>query len=149
MVLAQYDYTIMHIPGERSHWGDLLSRWVNVATVAVRAVVVFVSSAPDEIMLSKDAISEVQQQAKAGLGAMVSGASSFITSSFTTPVSRATNSDEYLFCAVLDSRDVLWIPEQSKEMHRRLMVCAHMKDAEHRRVVATLQWLQGFCCWFA
>ena len=33
-------------------------------------------------------------------------------------------------------------------MQTRLMVCAHMKDAGHRGVVATLQRLQGYCCWF-
>ena len=53
MVLARYNYTIMRISGERSCWGDLLSRWVNAPVVAVRAVVVFASSAPDETMRSK------------------------------------------------------------------------------------------------
>ena len=33
-------------------------------------------------------------------------------------------------------------------MQTRLMVCAHMKDAGHRGVVATLQRLQGYCSWF-
>ena len=61
MVLAQYDYTIMHISGERNCWKDFLSRWVDVPTVAVRAVAVFASSAPDETVLSKDAIREVQR----------------------------------------------------------------------------------------
>ena len=79
-------------------------------------------------MLSKDAIRKVQQQAKAGLGAMVSGASSF-----TTPVGRATKDSEDLFRVGLDSRDVLWILEQSKEIQTQLMVCAHMKGAGHRR----------------
>ena len=37
IVLAQYDYTITHISGERNCWGDMLSRWVNVPAVAVRA----------------------------------------------------------------------------------------------------------------
>ena len=50
MVLAQYDYTIMHISGERNFWGDLLSRWVNVPAVVVRAVVAFASSVLDETM---------------------------------------------------------------------------------------------------
>ena len=42
--------------------------------MAVRAVAVIPSKAPDETMLSKDAIHEVQQQAGANLGAMVNGA---------------------------------------------------------------------------
>ena len=127
MVLAQYDYTIMHISGERNCWENLLSRWANVPAVAVRAVAVFVSGAPDETIPSKDVIREEQQQARAGLGVMVSG-----TSSFTTPVGRAMKDNEDLFRVGLGGRDVLWIPEQAKEMQARLMVCAHMKDTGHR-----------------
>ena len=67
---------------------------------------------------------------------MVSGATLF-----TVPVGRATKDNENLFLVGLDSGDVLWIPEQSKKMQTRLMVCAHMKDSGHRGVVATLQWL--------
>ena len=43
----------------------------------------FATSAPDETMPSKDATRGVQQQVRASLSAMVSGASSF-----TTPVLR-------------------------------------------------------------
>ena len=136
MRLAQYDYTIMYISGERNCWGDLLFQWVNVSAVAVRTVAVFASSAPDETMPSKDVIREVQQQARTGLGVMVSDASSF-----TTTVGRATKDSEDLFCVELDGRDVLWISAHAKEM-LRLMVCAHMKDAGHRGVVMTLQRLQ-------
>ena len=127
MVLAQYDYTTMHISGERNCWRDLLSRWVIVPPVAVRAVAVFASSMPDETMPSKDAVHEVQQQARAGSGAIFSG-----VSSFTTPVGRATNDNEDLFRVVLDGRDLLWIPEQANKMQTRLMVCTHMKEAGHR-----------------
>ena len=79
IVLEQYDYTIMYISGERNCWGDLLFTWVNVPVVAVWAVVVFVSNAPDDTMPSKDAIRGVHQQDRAGLGALMSGASSFTT----------------------------------------------------------------------
>ena len=54
MMLAQYDYIIMHNCVDRNCWGDLLCRWVNVPAVAVRTVVVFASSAPYETMPSKD-----------------------------------------------------------------------------------------------
>ena len=40
-VLGQYRYTIGHIPGDRNSWGDLLSRWVSVPALPVRAVAVF------------------------------------------------------------------------------------------------------------
>ena len=143
MVLAQCDYTIMHIFGERNCWGDLLSRWVNVPAVAVRAVAVFASSAPHETMPTKDAVREVQQQPRAGLSTTVSGASSF-----TTTVGHATKDNEDLVRVGPHGRDVLWISEQAKEMQTRLMVCVHVKDAGHQGVVVTLQRLQGYCCWF-
>ena len=79
MVLAQYEHIFMHSSGERNCWRDLLSRWVNVPAVDVRAAVVFASSAPDETTPPKDTIREVRQQATAGLSAMVSGAFSFTT----------------------------------------------------------------------
>ena len=44
---------------------------------------------------------------------MISGAFSF-----TAPVGRATNYNKDLFHVGLDGRDVLWILEQSKEMHK-------------------------------
>ena len=142
MVLAQYEYTIMQISGERNCWKDLLSRWVHVSAVDMRAVAVFASCAPDETMPSKDAIREVRQQARSGLIIMVSGASSF-----TTPVGRATMDTEDSFRVGLDGRDVLWIQEQAKELQKRLMVFAHMEDTGYRGVVAALQRLQGYCCW--
>ena len=140
MALAQYDYTIMSISSERNCWVDLLSRWVNVQAVAVQAVTMFAISAPGEIIPSTDAICQVQQQTKAGLGAMVSGASSF-----TAPVGRATKYKQDLFCVGLDGQEMLWIPEHAKKMEMRLMVCTHMKDAGHRGVVSTSQWLQEYC----
>ena len=90
----------------------------------MRAVAVFASSAPDETIPLKDAICVVQQQARAGLIAKVSGASLF-----TTPFGRAAKDNEYLMG--LDGHDVLWILEQAKEMQTLLMLCAHMKDAGH------------------
>ena len=42
-VLGQYRCTICHIPGDRNAWGDLLSRWVSVPVLPVRAVAVFLS----------------------------------------------------------------------------------------------------------
>ena len=76
-VLGQYGYSIRHIAGERNCWGDLLSRWVNVPAVSVRAVAAFASGEPDETLPSKDAIREAQEQAQAGFGVVVAGARSF------------------------------------------------------------------------
>ena len=107
----------------------LFSPFVNVPAVAMRTIVMFASSAPDETMPSKEANWEVQQLARAGLGAMVS-----VRSPFTTPVGCATKNNVDLFRVGLNDRDVFWVPGQTKEMQSRLMVCAHMKDAEHRRI---------------
>ena len=96
MGLAQY-YTIMHISGERNYCGNFLSRWAYVLAVALRAVAAFVSSAPDDIIPSKSALREVQQQARAGLSAKISGAFSF-----TTSVGSATKDNEELFRVGLD-----------------------------------------------
>ena len=103
MVLTQYDFMVMHVSEVRNCWADMLSRRVSVLTVAARA--------PGETIPSDDAIHEVQQQARAGLGAMVSGASCS-----PTPVGRLTNHNEDLFRVRLDDRDVLWIPEQANKI---------------------------------
>ena len=52
-VLGQYRYTICHIPGDRNSWGDLLSRWVSVPALPVRAVAVFSPCDQDDSLPSK------------------------------------------------------------------------------------------------
>ncbi|CAM9419279.1 unnamed protein product, partial [Scytosiphon promiscuus] len=44
-------------------------------------------------------------------------------------------------------RHVLWIPDSDKQLQVRLMICAHMRDAGHRGVAATLVRLQEYCVW--
>ena len=44
-------------------------------------------------------------------------------------------------------RHVLWIPDSDKQLQVRLMICAHMRDAGHRGVAATLVRLQEFYVW--
>ena len=46
--------------------GRSLSRWVSIPAVVVRTFLVFVSSTPEDTIPSKDAIREVQQQARFG-----------------------------------------------------------------------------------
>ena len=65
----------------------------------MRTVAVFTSSAPNETMPSKDTIRGAQQQAMAGLDAMVSG-----TSLFTTRVGRATKDNEDTCCGSRNMR---------------------------------------------
>ena len=49
-VLGQYRYTICNIPGDPNAWGDLLSRWVRVPALPVRAVAVFRPCDQDDSM---------------------------------------------------------------------------------------------------
>lgn len=63
-VLGQYDSSIRRIVRERNYWRILLSRWVSVPAVSVRAVAVFASGEPDKTPPSEDAIRKAQEQAQ-------------------------------------------------------------------------------------
>ncbi|CAB1109830.1 unnamed protein product [Ectocarpus sp. CCAP 1310/34] len=138
-VLGQYDYTIQHISGERNCWGDLLSRWVNVPAVSNRSAAVFMPSTPDCNLPSKNAIREVQQTVRASVGDT--------NACFTDTLGRVAPDDEGLFRVMIDGRKVLWIPDTARDMQLRLMLCAHMKEAGHRGVTATMHRLREYCCW--
>jgi len=139
-VLGQYEYRIMHIPGELNCWGDLLSRWVDIPSVSVRAAAVYAPSEPDHELPSKEAVREVQQKSRASLGSLAAPATSFITES-----GKAVLDDEGLFRISVGGQDVSWIPEHDVKLQTRLMVCAHMKGAGHRGTAATLQRLSEYC----
>ena len=64
-VLGQYRYTICHIPGDRNSWGDLLSRWVSVPALPVRAAAVFGPCDQDDSLPSKAVVRQAQQKALA------------------------------------------------------------------------------------
>ena len=136
-VLGQYRYTIRHIPGDRNAWGDLLSRWVNVPALPVRAVAVFAQCDPDDSMPSKDVVRQAQRKARTAEGELA----------FDTAVGRAVLDDEGLFRVHVRGCNDLWIPESDEPLQVRLMVCAHMRDAGHRGVAATLVRLQEFSVW--
>ena len=70
-VLGQYQYTICHFPGDRNAWGDLLSRWVRVPALPVRAVAVFGPCDEDDSMPSKAVVRQAQQKAHATDGTEV------------------------------------------------------------------------------
>ena len=56
--------------------------------------------------------------------------------------------DEGLFRIHARNRHVFWIQDFSeKQLQVRLMICAHMRDAGHRGVAATLVRLQEVCIW--
>ena len=139
-VLRKYDYTIMHIAGDRNCCDDLLLRWLNVPSVSARTSAVHASSEPDDTLPSKQAIWDAQQVPRANLGTLAAGATSFMTGD-----SQVTLDDEGLFRLQGNARALLWISEGAKELQLRLMVCAHMKEAGHRGAVATLQRRSEYC----
>ena len=133
-VLGQYRYTICHIPGDRNAWDDLLSCWVSVPALPVRAVAVFGSCDQDDSMPPNAVVRQAQQKALATDGAEVK--------SFESAVGLAVLDDEGLFCINARGKHVLWISDSDKQLQVRLMICAHMRDAGHRGVAATLVCLQ-------
>ena len=105
----------------------------------VRAVAVFAPCDPDDSMPSKDVVRQAQRKARAADGADVPA--------FDAVVGRAVLDDEGLFRVLVRGRNVLWIPDSDQQLQVRLMICAHMRDAGHRGVAATLVRLQEFCVW--
>ena len=90
-------------------------------------------------MPSKAVVRQAQQKALATDGTEVQ--------SFESAIGLAVLDDEGLFRIHARGRHVLWIPDSDKQLQVRLMICAHMRDAEHRGVAATLVRLQEFCVW--
>ena len=88
-------------------------------------------------MPSKAVVRQAQQKALATDGTEVQY--------FESPVGLAVLDDEGLSRIHARCRHVLWIPDSDKQLQVRLMICAHMRDAGHRGVAATLVRLQEFC----
>ena len=115
-VIGQYRYTICHIPGDRNAWGDLLSRWVSVPALPVRAVAVFGPCDQDDSM----PVRQAQQKALATDGTEVQ--------SFESAVGLAVMDDEGLFRTHALGRHVLWIPDYGKTAATALDdLCAHAR----------------------
>ena len=77
------------MPGDRNAWGDLLSRWVSVPALPVRAVAVFSPCDQDDSMHPKAAVRQAQQKALATDGTEVQ--------SYESAVGLAVLDDEGLF----------------------------------------------------
>ena len=105
----------------------------------MRAVAVFSPCDQDDSLPSKAVVRQAQQKALATDGTEVK--------SFESAVGLAVLDDEGLFRIHACGRHVLWIPDSDKQLQVRLMICAHMRDAGHRGVAATLVRLQEFCVW--
>ena len=90
-------------------------------------------------MPSKSAVRQAQQKELGDTEADVQ--------SFESDVGTAILDNEGLFRVHVRGRNVLWIPSSDNQLHIRLMICAHMRDAGHRGVATTLVRLQKYCVW--
>ena len=64
-----------------------------------------------------------------------------------TPLGTMTRGEDEVYRVSYQERMVLWVPEEERELQARLMVCAHMQDAEHRGVRSTTHRLGAYCAW--
>ena len=87
-------------------------------------------------MPSKAVVRQAQQKALATDGTEVQ--------SFELAVGLAVLDDEGMFRIHARGRRVLWIPDSDEQLQVRLTICAHMRDAGHLGVAATLVRLQEF-----
>ena len=93
-------------------------------------------------MTSTAVVRQAQQRALATDGTEVQ--------SFESPVGLAVLDDEGLLCIHARCRHVFWNLDSDKQlqvrlmMQVRLMICAHMRDAGHRGVAATLVRFKSF-----
>ena len=101
---------------------------MSVPALSVRGVAVFTPC--DHSIPSKAVVHQAQQKALATDGTEVQ--------SYESAVVLAVLDDEGLFRMHARGRHVLWIPDPDKQLQVRLMICAHMHDAEYRGAAATL-----------
>ena len=85
---------------------------------------------------SRAAIRRSQEAAVAGTGTSVD-----------THFGTAERGQDGVYCVTYKGCAALWVPPADAELQLRLMVCAHMKDAGHRGVEATLARLTRYCVW--
>ena len=116
-VLGQYRYTICHILGGRNAWGDLLSRWVSVPALPVRAVAVFSPCDQDGSMRPKAAVRQAKALATDGTEVQ----------SYESAVVLAVLDDEGLFRIHASGRHVLWIPDSDKQVQVLDDLCARAR----------------------
>ena len=124
MILGQFPYTIVHIPGNENCWGDLLSRWVTRpgGPVCVHASVKYadVLFAGNDKFPTKEVVRGVQAAA-AGDGPTLD-----------TALGVASIESEGLYRVEYHGHRVIWVPAEAESLKKLLLVCAHLKGAGHR-----------------
>ncbi|CAM9877797.1 unnamed protein product, partial [Chrysoparadoxa australica] len=133
--LAQFDYSIEHLAGLRNMWADLLSRWRTKTGVTTSQLVGTTFgphtrwSAMMEAFPTRAVIRAAQSAAlqSEGLGEGVDDQSL---------IPDLLYRDGLNWLA--ENKQVVWIPDNAKELQMRLMVVAHSGAGGHRAHAATL-----------
>lgn len=131
-------YEIMHVSGAENCWGNILSRWTTIGddangealgSVALRTVAVFACTEADYTLPSKNATKASQ------VGVL---AASELEYELVTQFGQAEADSVGLFNVSWAEKVNMWIPDASKHLQVRLIVCAHIGACGHRGQASTL-----------
>lgn len=145
--LEEFGYDIMHIPGEKNCWSDLLSRLLKIGedgdgnrerSPSVRTVAVNARADTNCDLPSKSSRKASQLQV-----ALENKQNEVNLTMF-----GALDKDfDSLFQISWEGRHGLLIPEGFKRLQPKLIVYSHMDASGHRKILTNLQELRSFCVW--
>ena len=143
--MSEFSYVIRHIPGAENHWGDLLSRLRSVGggaadsgeevPVCVRSIAVVAPTDADYSFPSMGEIRDRQDIYTDGKAVLDS------------PLGSVVRRENGLYRVDYGGMQVIWVPPAERSLQVRLMVCAHMQEAGHRGICATMHRLGAYCVW--
>ena len=143
--MSEFSYVIRHIPGVENHWGDLLSRLRSVgggATDSGEEVPVYVRSiavvAPTDDDYSFPSMGEIRDRQE-----IYTDGKAVLDS----PLGSVVRGENGLYRVDYGGVQIIWVPPAEKSLHVRLMACAHMQEAGHRGICATMHRLGADCVW--
>ena len=143
--MSEFSYVIRHIPGAENHWGDFLSRLRSVGggaadsgeevPVYVRSIAVVAPTDADYSFPSMGEIRDRQDIYTDGKAVLDS------------PLGSVVRGENGLYRVDYGGMQVIWVPPAERSLQVRLMVCAHMQEAGHRGICATMHRLGAYCVW--
>ena len=143
--MSEFLYVIRHIPGAENHWGDLGSRLRSVGggaadsgeevLVWVRSIAVVAPTDADYSLPSVGEIRDCQDIYTDGKAVLDS------------PLGSVVRGQNGLDSVDYGGMQVIWVPPAERSLQVRLMVCAHMQEAGHRGICATMHRLGAYCVW--
>ena len=64
-----------------------------------------------------------------------------------SPLGSVVRGENGLYRVDYGGMQVIWVPPAERSLQVRLMVCAHMQEAGHRGICATMHRLGAYCVW--